>query len=333
LEIRVYAKKPHRYRIELGRGKLILKEAFPILEEIVEVEILLYRLTQSGKIYQQGKIIINGIFRSANSKSALFDLRLINSPKKSFYLNKLSFEEQLYYEEQQRLLQQQEEDEPILLSIKRFFSHDAFIALVSQADAIGSYKFSLEAKLGNETYRTPFLPGKGRYRGKEVIATILFQDPDLHFEVKKSLLKTESLQLLLYVQGCSAETLVIGRTIVSLASMIYLKDEEIVDFNAQLRDISNNTTGKVTVSLFLSEEGMKSRIEAATNYTSNLIANSTLPDDFENGWIRISSVIAARLNTLKLLGNEQHYDYDVDKYHKFTRQVGCFNWVYSGCHF
>ncbi len=142
--------------------------------------------------------------------------------------------------------------------------------------------------------------------------------------MKKSHLKTDSLQILVYVQGFSNETVVIGRAIINLSSMIYLRDEEIVDVQTQMRDISNNLTGKVTISLSLSVEGMRTRIEAAENYAANLIANTMLPEDFENGWIRVSSVIAARLNTLKLLGNEVRYEHDYDKYNQYTKQVSYF---------
>ncbi len=331
LEIRVYSKKPYRYRVEIGRGRLIIKNAFPVLEEISELEILLYRLASGKKnkngtrrIIQQGRIGITGIFRLSNSKSALYDLKMI-SPKKSALMYRDRYVDDYNYSSEtivdENGIDLREEDQPVLLSLRKFSSHDAFIALVDHADAIGSYKFSLEAKLGQETYRTPFIAGKGRYRGKEVIANVLFHDPnELQFEVKKSHLRSEQLQIILYVQGCSAETVVVGRTIVPLQSMIHLLDEEILDLSSQLRNISNTITAKVNISLSLSVAGMKQRIEAAENYAANLIANALLPEDFENGWIRISSVIAARLNTLKLLGNEIRYDHSIDKYQQYTKQ-------------
>ena len=180
---------------------------------------------------------------------------------------------------------------------------------VEGQDGSGNFKFFLEAKFASEIVKTGMQSGKTRYRGKEKVATINFDDPNIRFDVNGGQLRNESIHLLLYLKGNELGTQVIGRLIQPVNSMLSKQGEDvIVDFHSQLRDVSNRVTGKVTFGLQLNPMAMlKKPIQMVDENLNQELSDARLPEDLVFGWIRISSIEGVGMNTLKLLGKHARY--------------------------
>lgn len=328
-----------------------------IFDEFQTVEISLFRpekpfasipksipMENSPIVVQDGKLLINACLRlSQQSKVNLFEMRMFSNPVAPKPTKRLATTNGVRHINLHSSVQQQDPEymnKLIVVSVKKFSTYDAFIASVPHADVLSSYKFCLEAKLLSESCKTEFFLGKARYRGKDAIGNVYYDSSSfaasqgsgsnnnsttvaniLQFEIKRKDLLYESLQLLLYAQGCSGNITVLGRALIPLQSILYQEDK-VHEFSTVMKDVSNAITGKVNVTLHASMQGVNERLSAVANYQANIIANQTLPQDFETGWIRITSIDIKKLNTLKLLGSQARFSFDESHplYQAYTEQ-------------
>jgi hypothetical protein len=287
-----------------GIGQICIKDVFPIMEEIVEYPVdLQYYDRECDEFVQIGRLLLTGMLRPlTNLKNSLYDLssRLMapgSTIKKDI-----------------RKTPVVDWNRPIELVLTAFSTTNAHIVNINSSDSVVSdvlsgYKFCLELKMGSERKRSPFFGGRARYRGKEKIATVVFNGPGIKVNTTPIEVKRDSMQLILHVQGSDVGDVVIGRVIQPLELMMTKPGEDFVerDFSATLRDITNKIVGKVTFTMIIRprEESLVENfveevfLDDKYHVERNL---SCVPTLMEFGWVRITRVEAMRLDTLRLLG-------------------------------
>ena len=324
LEVRVFSVIPFRQKWELGRTKLVICKSFPVMEEKIKMSFPFYQLVDD-EIKQQGKLLISGITKpSFSSRASIFDTPFHQTPRTKFQTpHKTPNRSSIVSSSTKSILGTTSKpnessinvDAPFnpsksyVLAVRKFATADAHLPPVEGQDGSGNFKFFLEAKFASEIVKTGMQSGKTRYRGKEKVATINFDDPNIRFDVNGGQLRNESIHLLLYLKGNELGTQVIGRLIQPVNSMLSKQGEDvIVDFHSQLRDVSNRVTGKVTFGLQLNPMAMlKKPIQMVDENLNQELSAARLPEDLVFGWIRISSIEGVGMNTLKLLGKHARY--------------------------
>lgn len=343
VEVRVFSVIPYRHKWELGRTKFILAKSFPVMEEKIKLSFPFYQLVDD-EIKQQGQLLISGITKpSFSSRASIFDMptprgkfqtpskpsRGITGPSTASKMTSAMKSDQATAAANAADLNF-DANKKYVLAVKKFATADAHINVQEGSDGSGNYKFFLEAKFGSEVIKTGAQSGKTRYRGKEKVATINFDDPNVRFDVNGGQVRHESIHLLLYVKPSNdAVPQVIGRIIQPVNSMFSKQgDDVVVDFHCPMRDISNKPSGKVSFGLqLLPTSLMKKPVQVVDENANQELSGARLPDDFIFGWVRISTIEGVGLNTLKLLGKHARYIDQVDDPHflESVKQVRVFS--------
>ncbi len=319
MDIRVFVKPPFRPRRELGRARIELKKAFSVLEERTNVEDTLYYLTGKDEIFITGKVFIEATLRpSFVSKASIFDFKLV-SPKKSFISPskpspKIKDESITSVDPKKR----------VILSLKKVTTSDMIIMSDVDVDTtIGQFTFCLEATYGSNTTSCPYQAGKVRTRNKDVIANLSFEDLEMDFEMSRESMLFDELNVLMYAKDDNEKSPnIVGRAVLSLSHFANKPDnEKMVKICAQIKNAAGTNTGKMFMNMQLSPSGRKRRFgEVEVIFEAQ---HTMLPKDLECGWVRITSVEAIGLNSLKLLGRKVRYAHlqGTRAYDILTKQV------------
>lgn len=222
-----------------------------------------------------------------------------------------------------------------VLSLKSFTTTDALISTSETLqDNVGGYKFSIEAKFGPDKRRSGTIGGRARYRGKDKIATVFFDEPDLKFKTVGSAVKAESIYLILFVRGSDVSSQVVGRVIQPVAELLNVPGSEDIatmEFQAQMKDVTGKMTGRVSFSLTLHSTSVLKEADEYLDENYHIQRNMRIiPQTINQGWVRITSVEGIRMNTMKLLGLHARYcDSSCDEVHlhNVVKQVSSVNYI------
>ncbi|RYH29707.1 hypothetical protein EON65_07590 [archaeon] len=304
LDMRVCAKAPFRKRREVGRAKAEIKKVFPVLEERSDLELPVYQLDHStGDVYAVGRVLLTATLRpSLTSKASVFDFKILQPKKSMLTIAKpLSAIKEIAPVDLKKR---------IILSIKKITTPDVLVLSdAPTGEMFQPYSFSLEAKFGTDSLRTPFLAGKLRTRNKDVTGNLCFDDPDMDFDMSREAVQFEELHVLVFAKVGEANTSrAIGRAVFSLGPLALKPDDEsIVELSSTIKDVSGGNAGKMFINASLAPSGRDRRSsEEALNLTHQ---HTNIPKDLKYGWVKINTVEAVGLNSLKLLGRHVRYQH------------------------
>jgi hypothetical protein len=313
MEIHVFNKIPFRSKVELARIKFRIVDSFPVMvDSKVKVRFPMEPCVPANKtpiLYMYGSVR-----PSLASKVSFFDRSapvVLQSPRK---LPTIVCRQTI----RSVAPPQFDPNNCYVLSLKSFTTTDALIITSDNAsDTVGGYKFGLEAKFGPDKRRSATISGRARYRGKDKIATVFFDEPDLKFKTLGSQIKAESIYLILFVKGSDVSSQVIGRVIQPVAELLDVQSSDDVstkEYQAQLKDVTGKVTGRVTFCLKLHLTSLLKEDHDYLDENFHVQRNlKIIPSTMNQGWIRITSVEGIRMNTLKLLGlHAKHCDNSCD---------------------
>lgn len=298
MDLRVFVKPPFRRRKELGRARIEIKKAFAHLEERMSLEFELFHQAPSFEVFNTGKLIIDGTLRPLLHTKSLFDFKLL-STKKSFVLPpKPSQIKDDHIDLRKR----------VILSLKKVSTPDVVVLTDIEGEKPPPFTFCLEAKFGTDSMKCPYFTGKVRNRNKDLIANLCVEDPEMDFEMSREAMQCEELHMLVYAKNADQTSArAIGRAIFLLCTISNkpADDENFVEMCAQIKDVSGAVAGKMFINVQISPSGRNRRGASTEVLTVN--DHTMLPKDLVYGWVKINSVEAVGMNSLKLLGRSVRY--------------------------
>jgi hypothetical protein len=310
LEAHVTTKAVTGEDIALGRAVTQLRPLFPAYEEKFTHTLPLY-FERFGDTYQQGRITFEG----SVSVQTIKNTSLLTGPaspsgKRSTFLAAPGKFYDPGFDWSQPCAH---------LVINKISSPDSLLGPADNPDLASIFHFSFESKVGNQLCLTPFILGKSRYRGKDVVAAIQTDEPATQFDVTRNTLMNDGLQVMVFMKGNDSVPRALGRAQFKLDNALIVKLESGVskDVSAQLKNVAGTNAGKLILNMQLFPFGKVHRRDSRSStpidklmfheHHPQDLLDGILPPNFTAGWIRFKSADAIRLNTLKLLGNHARY--------------------------
>lgn len=320
LEARVTTKNVTGEDLALGRALTAVRPLFPTYEEKFTHTLPLY-FERFGDTYQQGRVTFEASVAVTTVKNSIL-LTAPSSPsgKKSTFLAAPGKFFDPGFDWSQPCAH---------LVINKVSSPDALLGPADNADLASVFHFAFESRIADQVCMTPYILGKSRYRGKDVVAAIQTDEPATQFDVTRDMLSDDGLQVMVYMKNSGAVNRALGRAHFKLDNNLIVKLESGLsrDVSSQMKNVAGVNAGKVILNVQLFPFGRVLRrlndSRSATPVDKLLLGHEHggaagagghvdpleghLPPGFTAGWVRFKNVEAIRLNTLKLLGNHARY--------------------------